>query len=128
MTGVRELLREGVALPSADVDVADVMRTARGRRRRRRGILAAFGVVVLALASFGLVRANDGGGGPARVAIGPRQTTDVPDGWTPIAVDPGIRLAVPPGWGSYDFGVTPVATKRVSVGTSAPEDTSVMTA
>src|SRR5437764_14865082 len=100
MTGVRELLREGVALPSADVDVADVMRTARGRRRRRRGILAAFGVVVLALASFGLVRANDGGGGPARVAIGPRPTTDGPAGGAPIAVDPRIPVAVPPRAGS----------------------------
>ncbi len=43
---------------------------------------------------------------------------DVPDGWKTIQADPGITMAIPPGWDSYDFGHTDVAVTRLAVGTS----------
>lgn len=127
-TEVRELLREGAAVPGAVVDVSQVIREATDRRRRRRGIATALGVVVVALASIGLVRAADGGGSSTRVAIGPRQTTDVPEGWTSVRLETGIRFAMPPSWDVYDFGATAVAEKRFSIGSARPGDGSLMAA
>ena len=96
-TDVRELLREGAASPAAEIDLGAVMRGARGRRRRR-GTVAVVGALVLAIATLGVVRAADDGGSSARVAIGTRQSSEVPDGWTRVEVDSGIRFAMPPGW------------------------------
>jgi hypothetical protein len=125
---VRTLLHTAAAAPSRGPDVEGARRRARDRRRRRRGLGALAAVVVLALAT-GAFALGNGGGDRARVAIGPRQSApQVPDGWTTIHADGGFTLAVPPGWDEHDFGDTPVAQKRVSVGTSAPGDTSVVTA
>jgi hypothetical protein len=127
-TDVRTLLHDAADAPLRQADIVGARQTARARRRRRRGLAGALAAVVVAVATVGVVRGVDDGGSPARVAIGPRQSNKVPDGWTPVELDSGIRLALPPGWGVYDFGVTPTATKRVSAGTSPPADTSVMTA
>jgi hypothetical protein len=66
-----------------------------------------------------------GGGGDdgTSVAIGPHQTrSDIPDGWKELTADPGISIAIPPEWNSYDFGRADVAERRIAVGTSDPEE------
>jgi hypothetical protein len=126
-TDVRDLLREGAASPSAELDADGVVRVA-SARRRRSVVVTALGVVVVAVASLGLVRAADDGGSSARVAVGPRQSSEVPAGWTPIEVDPGIRLAIPPGWGPFRTETVPPPIVRVSMGTSVPTDASIVSA
>jgi hypothetical protein len=128
MSDVRTLLHETAALPTRGPDLGAARREARARRRRHRGLAGGLGVLVVVGATVGAVRIADDGGASTRVAIGPRQSSDVPDGWTPVEVDPGIRLAIPPGWSSYDFGTSPVAERRIAVGTARPSGDAVMMA
>jgi hypothetical protein len=121
-------LREGAASPATDVDLGGVMREARGRRRRR-GIGVVVGALVLAVATLGVVRAaDDEGGSSARIAIGPRQSSEAPEGWTRVELESGIRFAMPPAWDVFDFGTTPEVVKRISVGTGRPTDESLLSA
>ncbi len=126
-TDVRELLREGAASPTREVDLGGVMREAHGRRRRR-GTVAVAGALVLAVATLGVVRAAADGGSSAQIAIGPRRSSEVPEGWTRVELESGIHFAMPPGWDVFDFGDTPDAERRVAIGTARPTDRSLLDA
>ena len=118
-TDVRTLLHDAAEAPSRAPDIDAARRRARERRRRRSGLGALVAVTVVALATGAFAVANNGGGDDGHVAIGLRQSaTDVPEGWKQIQADPGITMAIPPGWASYDFGHTDVAVTRLAVGTS----------
>jgi hypothetical protein len=121
-TDVRTLLHDAADTPTRDPDITRALATAHARRRRARGLGALAAVVVIALGAgaFALGSAGDDG---ASVAIGPRQTgSTIPDGWNEVTADPGISIAIPPEWNSYDFGRTDVAERRIAVGTSDPEE------
>ena len=120
-TDVRTLLHDTAEAPSRAPDLGAAMQRARARRRRHRGFGALAAVVVAALV-VGALGFGSGGGDGAQVAIGPRQTnSEVPEGWKQIQADPGITIAIPPGWDTYDYGHTDVADLRIAVGTANPE-------
>lgn len=128
MSDVRTLLHETAATPMRDPDIVSAQRVARARRRRGRGLVCALAVIVIAGATVGVVRIADDGGSPARVAIGPRQSSDVPDGWTRVVLESGITFAMPPAWDVFDFGNTAVAERRIAIGTARPSSDSAMVA
>jgi hypothetical protein len=113
-TDVRTLLHGAAEAPERAPDIDGAIRSARDRRRRRRGLSALAAVVVLALVGGALVLGGGGGADGARVAIG--QTSSVPDGWKSVS-GPGISMAIPPDWDSYDFGQAGGQRAALSVGT-----------
>jgi hypothetical protein len=120
-TDVRTLLHQAAEAPDRAPDIGAAMQRGRVRRRRQRGFGALAAVVVATLVVSALALGSDGGDG-AQVAIGPRQTnSEVPEGWKQIQADPGITIAIPQDWDSYDTGDTAQGpTQRVVVGTYAP--------
>jgi hypothetical protein len=121
-TDVRTLLHAAADTPTRDADITRALATAHARRRRARGLGAIAAVVVIAL-GVGAIALGGGGDDEANVAIGPHQTrSDIPDGWKELTADPGISIAIPPEWNSYDFGRADVAERRIAVGTSDPEE------
>src|SRR5262245_60203048 len=101
-TDVRTLLHDTAETPNRGPDVEAAMRVARHRRRRLRGVGATAAVVVLTLVGGVFVATSGGGGDDASVAIGPGQSTVTPDGWKRVVTAPGVTIALPPGWDSYD--------------------------
>jgi len=95
---LHDLLGRGAAKPSSDVDVDALVRTARGRRRRRVGVVA--GAVVLAIAlvmgTVAIAQPSSKVSIPTRAAA---QSSTVPDGWTVVENrDERVSLAIPPEW------------------------------
>ncbi len=84
-------------------------------------------MIAIVGATVGVLRV-DRGGSSARVAIGPRQSTDIPEGWTRVELDSGISFAMPPTWGVFEFGNTPVAERRIAIGSARPAGDAVMMA
>jgi hypothetical protein len=129
MTGdVRTLLHDTAETPSREPDIGAALRTARDRRRRRRGFSTLAAVLVTALVTGALVLGG-GSGDEARVAIGPRQVgSAIPEGWQPITTDSGVSLSVPPGWKSESTSATPIGTPMVNVSESANDTEDVLLA
>jgi hypothetical protein len=104
---LRDLLDRGAATPSSDVDVNALVRAARGRRRRRVGVMAGAVIAVAAVVVGAIALAQPS----SEVSIPSRPAVQaVSDGWTVVpnrrvdgwqvveSRDQAIRFAIPPEW------------------------------
>jgi len=98
---LRKLLDRGAASPSTDVDVDTLVRTARGRRRRRVGVVAGsiVATVAVVIAAVVLAQPSSEVNIPTRPSAAAPPSASAPDGWKQITLDDErIRLAVPADW------------------------------
>lgn len=104
---VREALRRAAAEPSAELDVRTLVRTSLRRKRRRTGVAGGSIVVVVAALVMGGLALSEPS---AEVAITPRDTPNVPEGWIEVKVpDAGLRLAMPREWTQLDTVAVPTS-------------------
>jgi hypothetical protein len=109
---LRDLLDRGAATPSADVDVHALVRTARGRQRRRISMIACGIAAVSAVVIGGIAIVQPS----SDVSVAARPTTSAPAGWTMVTNDDGdLSVAIPPEWTK----LVRWADEAITVGTAA---------
>jgi hypothetical protein len=109
---LRDLLDRGAARPSSDVDVDALVRTARGRQRRRVGMIVGGIAAVVAVVIGGVAIAQSS----SEVSVSARAAASSPAGWTTVTNDDGdVSLAIPPEWTNLE----PWSDETITVGTAA---------
>lgn len=119
-------LQEAADSPSTSPDFTRMAARARRRRHTMAVTCAALVVLVAATVVVG-VASNGGTHNRSEIAIGTRDGSMTPDGWTRIDLGNDKSIAVPPGWSRFSL-TDPHGPMIVGVGSVDPAVTSAISA